>query len=110
MRRPRLDIRHTVSYADLTIDIGHRLVFRGNRKIELSKREFDLLFAFVKEPGRIFTRSQLLDLVWGVDCDVIPNVVETYISYLRAKIDNGEELKLIRTIRGSGYVFSVEET
>jgi DNA-binding response OmpR family regulator len=59
-----------------------------------------------QQPERVFTRSQLLDYVWGVDRDVVPNVVETYISYLRAKIDNGESLRLIRTMRGSGYTLS----
>ena len=109
LRRPRLDVRHTITYANLTIDIGQRAVFRGERKIKLSNREFDLLNVFLKEPGRIFTRRQLLDLVWGVDRALSPNVVETYISYLRTKIDNGEGVKLIHTAHGSGYFFGVED-
>jgi DNA-binding response OmpR family regulator len=109
LRRPRLDVRHTLTYADLTVDVGRQLVFRGTRRIDLSKREFALLLAFVKEPGTIFTRAQLLDLVWGTDRDLAPNVVESYVSYVRAKIDQGEPIKLIQTIRGAGYMLNAEE-
>lgn len=109
LRRPRLEIREILRYADLMVDVGNRLVFRGERKIDLSKREFELLLTFMREPERVFTRSQLLDLAWGVDREVVFNVVETYISYLRSKIDGGEEMKLLRTVRGSGYVLQSEE-
>jgi two-component system response regulator MprA len=84
-------------------------VFRSGRRIDLSRREYDLLATFMQQPERVFTRSELLDLVWGVDRDVVPNVVETYIFYLRAKIDAGENVKLIRTRRGAGYALSEHE-
>jgi len=103
LRRPRMELRQTFAYGDLTVDVGRRSVFRGNRRVELSTREFDLLVTLVRNPEHVFTRSQLLDLVWGVDRDVVPNTVETYISYLRAKIDSGEAVKLIHTLRGVGY-------
>jgi DNA-binding response OmpR family regulator len=104
LRRPRMELRETFSYNDLTVDVGRRTVFRGNRRVELSTREFDLLLTLVRNPEHVFTRSDLLDLVWGIDRDVVPNTVETYISYLRAKIDSGEAVKLIQTLRGVGYV------
>ncbi|MBV8354856.1 MAG: response regulator transcription factor, partial [Candidatus Eremiobacteraeota bacterium] len=104
LRRPRLQGRETFRYADLVVDVSRRSVFRGTRRIELSTREFDLLLTFVQHPEQVFTRAQLLDLVWGVDRDVVPNTVETYVSYLRAKIDSGEPVKLIQTLRGVGYV------
>jgi DNA-binding response OmpR family regulator len=104
LRRPRLELRELEQYADVGVDVGRRLVYRGRRSIELSTREFDLLLTFVRNPGVVFTRTMLLDLVWGGDCDVLPNTVETYISYLRAKIDSNEPLKLIHTLRGAGYV------
>lgn len=104
LRRPRLQQRETFRYADLVIDVSRHAVFRGKRRIDLSTREFDLLLTFVQHPERVFTRAQLLDLVWGVDRDVVPNTVETYVSYLRAKIDSGEPVKLIQTLRGVGYV------
>jgi DNA-binding response OmpR family regulator len=92
LRRPRLVAPSIVQYADLTIDLD-----------ELSAREYALLLTFVRNPERVFTRDQLLDLVWGSDRDVGPGAVETYVSYLRAKIDANFEPKLIRTIRGAGY-------
>lgn len=103
LRRPRMELRQTFAYSDLSVDVGRRSVFRGTRRVELSTREFDLLLTLVRNPEHVFTRSQLLDLVWGVDRDVVPNTVETYISYLRAKIDSGEAVKLIHTLRGVGY-------
>jgi DNA-binding response OmpR family regulator len=109
LRRPRLDVRQTLRYADLTVDVARRVAFRGERRIELSRREYDLLMTFLQQPERVFSRSQLLDLVWGVDRDVVPNVVETYISYLRAKIDHGQPVPLIRTLRGSGYLLSYRD-
>ncbi len=104
LRRPRMEVSQSFRYADLTVDVGRRAVFRGSRRVELSTREFDLLCALVRNPEHVFTRSDLLDLVWGIDRDVVPNTVETYISYLRAKIDSGEAVKLIQTLRGVGYV------
>ncbi len=103
LRRPRMELRQTFAYADLSVDLSRRSVYRGNRRVELSTREFDLLLTFVRHPEQVFTRSQLLDLVWGVDRDVVPNTVETYVSYLRAKLDSGEPVKLIQTLRGVGY-------
>jgi DNA-binding response OmpR family regulator len=103
LRRPRLELRQTFTYADLTVDLARRAVFRGARRVDLSTREFDLLLTFVRNPERVFSRSELLDLVWGVDRDIVPNTVETYISYLRAKIDSNEGVKLIHTLRGVGY-------
>jgi two-component system OmpR family response regulator len=109
LRRPRLEIRHLLRYADLTVDVARQAISRGSRRIDLSRREYDLLVTLLQQPERVFTRSQLLDFVWGVDRDVVPNVVETYISYLRGKIDSGERVKLIRTRRGSGYVMSMHD-
>jgi DNA-binding response OmpR family regulator len=103
LRRPRIEARETFTYADLSIDTPSRTVLRGNRRIELSAREFDLLRVFAEHAEQVLTRSQLLDLVWGVDRDVIPNTVETYVSFLRAKVDSGEPVKLIQTLRGAGY-------
>jgi DNA-binding response OmpR family regulator len=103
LRRPRMELREQYRYADIMVDVSRRTVFRGQRRIDLSTREFDLLLTFVRNPEQVFTRSMLLDLVWGVDKDVVPNTVETYISYLRAKIDSTEPVKLIHTLRGVGY-------
>jgi two-component system response regulator MprA len=103
LRRPRIEQHETFQYADLNINAASRTVYRGNRRIELSAREFDLLRVFAEHAEEVLTRSQLLDLVWGIDRDVIPNTVETYVSFLRAKLDSGEPVKLIQTLRGAGY-------
>jgi two-component system, OmpR family, response regulator MprA len=103
LRRPRLESRPTLTYADLTVDVSRRAVYRGDKRVELSAREFDLLVTFLRSPERVFSRTELLDAVWGVDRDLVPNTVETYISYLRAKLDSGEAVKLIQTLRGVGY-------
>ncbi|HYL26397.1 MAG TPA: response regulator transcription factor [Candidatus Nitrosotalea sp.] len=103
LRRPSIEHREAFTYSDLTIDAASRTVYRGNRRIDLSPREFDLLRVFAEHAEEVLTRSELLDLVWGIDRDVIPNTVETYVSFLRAKLDSGERVKLIQTLRGVGY-------
>jgi len=108
LRRPRLEHPAIVSYADLSIDLDRREVKRGTERIDLSAREYALLLMFARNPERVFTRDQLLDLVWGSDRDVGPGAVETYVSYLRAKIDANFEPKLIRTIRGAGYALRAQ--
>jgi DNA-binding response OmpR family regulator len=103
LRRPRLARRAFLSLADLEVDVETREVRRGGRGIELSAREFDLLLALLRYPRRVFTRDELLDRVWGNDRIVGHGTVETYISYLRAKVDQGFEKRLIHTHRGAGY-------
>lgn len=103
LRRPLLACPTVLRYLDLVVDMETRDVERGGKKIELSAREFDLLAVLLRHPHRVFSRDQLLDMVWGTDRFVSPGAVETYISYLRAKIDADFECKLIHTHRGVGY-------
>jgi DNA-binding response OmpR family regulator len=84
------------------------MVRRGERRVTLSTREFDLVVALARRPGRVYSREELLDLVWGVDREVTLNSVETYIHYLRGKIDTVGETQLIQTIRGAGYALRDE--
>jgi DNA-binding response OmpR family regulator len=102
LRRPRIVRWDLVRYADVTLDVTQRKAVRSGKPLELSKREFDLLLALTRRPEQVFTRSQLLDIVWGVDSTVTPAAVETYICYLRAKVD-AEGEPLIHTVRGLGY-------
>ncbi len=81
---------------------------RNGRRIDLSAREFALLLVFMRNPNRIFDRDRLLDLVWGSDREVTPGTVDTYVSYLRAKLERGDEARLIRTVRGAGYALRSE--
>jgi DNA-binding response OmpR family regulator len=90
------------------LDIGSRRAETASGPVELTAREFDLLVALLREPGRVFTRDQLLDRVWGEDAEVEPNVVETYVSYLRAKLGEAGPRPLIRTIRRVGYTARID--
>jgi DNA-binding response OmpR family regulator len=91
---------------DLQLDLETRTVARAGREIDLSTREFDLLATLMRRPRRVFTREELQDLVWGAERDITLGTVETYICYVRAKIDAGAPKKLVRTIRGVGYTLT----
>jgi two-component system, OmpR family, response regulator MprA len=103
LRRPALRRSAHLRVGDLEVEMETRSVRRGERWIDLSTREFDLLAALARRPKRVFTREELLDLVWGEDRNVTLGTVETYISYLRAKIERDTEARLIHTVRGVGY-------
>lgn len=87
----------------LTIDISRHSVKYGNNFIELTKREFELLEYLVRNKNIVLTRDQILNKVWGYDYIGETNVVDVYIRYLRTKIDDRYDVKLIHTIRGVGY-------
>jgi len=107
LRRPQLIEEQVLHWHDLSLNTDTREVRRGKDPIELTHREFDLLSVFMREPRRVFSKDHLLELVWGHDFEGGPNIVETYISYLRAKIDRaGEPGSFIRTVRSVGYGLS----
>ena len=95
--------------ADLTVDVSRRRVTRGGRDIELTGREFALLQYFLENKTLVLSRDQLLEKVWGYGYLGETNVVDVYVRYLRGKIDDGFELKLLQTVRGVGYVLRDEE-
>jgi DNA-binding response OmpR family regulator len=109
LRRPQLDRADVIRYGDLELDIAQRAARRGNRRIPLSTREYTLLITLLRRPKRVFSKEELLELVWGGGREVTLNTVETYISYLRAKIDQPPARRLIQTVRGVGYRLSPEE-
>ncbi|HSZ76839.1 MAG TPA: response regulator transcription factor [Chthoniobacterales bacterium] len=88
---------------DLTLDVATRIARRGNRRIDLTRREFSLLECLMRAPGRVFTRTQLCQHVWEYQFDAGTNLVEVYIQRLRRKVDDSEPIKLIQTVRGAGY-------
>ncbi len=90
-------------FEDLTLNPNTREVFRGERRIELTKIEFDLLELFLQHPRQVLTRDQILDLVWGYNFDSGTNSLAVYIGYLRRKLEERGEPRLIQTIRGVGY-------
>ncbi len=95
--------------ADLTLDPARRMVSRGEKKIDLSPREFALLDYFMRNPERVLTRTMITEHVWDYDFDTETNVIDVYVNYLRKKIDSDKEAKLIHTVRGVGYVLREPE-
>lgn len=94
--------------ADLTLDPARRIVSRGGEQIDLTPREFTLLHYFMRNPGRVLTRTMIAEHVWNYDFDTMTNTIDVYVNYLRKKIDAGRESKLIHTVRGVGYVLKAE--
>jgi DNA-binding response OmpR family regulator len=88
----------------LTLDPATRRVARGARRIDLTAREYALLECFMRNVGRVLSRPQLAERVWGLDFDPGSNVVDVYVGYLRRKIDGPGEPRLLHTLRGAGYV------
>ncbi len=108
LRRPHLEQPEVLHYADLTVDLQTHTVERGDRRIDLSPLEYALLVTLLRRPKRVFTREDLLDLVWGDESDASAAAVERYISYLRSKVDDGFAQRLIHTVRGVGYTLRLE--
>jgi len=88
---------------DLALDLIRHEARRAGRVIDLTAKEFALLEYLMRHPGQALTRTQITDQVWRYDLDVLSNVVDIYIHYLRDKIDRGFSQTLIKTIRGVGY-------
>ncbi len=97
-----------LSYADLSMDLGGHRVRRGNRDVHLGPTEFRLLRHFMQHPGRVFSREQLLDIVWGHDVYVEPRTVDVHIRRLRKALNDDSETDLIRTVRSAGYSLDVQ--
>jgi len=87
----------------LSLNRRTREVFRGKRAIELTAKEFDLLEYLLTNPRQVFTRDQILERVWGYDFLGDSNIIEVYIRYLRLKLEENNEKRLIHTVRGVGY-------
>jgi DNA-binding response OmpR family regulator len=79
---------------------------RGDRRIELTNKEYALLEYLMRNAGRVLTRSQITEHVWNLQFDTETNVIDVYVAYLRQKIDRGEPMRLIKTVRGVGYQLS----
>ena len=94
---------------ELTVNLITRQVRRGEQRIELTNREFNLLELLMRAPGRVFTRTQILEHVWGYDFDPQTNVVDVCIRRLRAKIDSPSAPSRIETVRSVGYRFRCPE-
>jgi two-component system response regulator MprA len=102
LRRHRAE-SEPLRYGDLVLDPATREVWRADRPIELTNREYDLLLLFLRHPRQVLTRDQILEQVWGYDTEADTNALEVHIGHLRQKLEAQNELRLIQTIRGIGY-------
>jgi len=103
-RRPAVEPRIVLRAADLALDTSLRQVARGDRKVDLTNKEYALLEYLLRKKNVVVTRGMILNHVWDLDYDGGTNLVEVYVNYLRRKIDHDFEPKLIRTVHGVGYV------
>jgi len=110
LARIRAQLRHVrqaqasvLQVGDVTLDLKTRQVTRGERRVDLTTREFALLEFLMRHAGQVLTRSQILNGVWGYGFDPQSNVVDVYVGYLRGKLDRPGEESLIETVRGGGY-------
>ena len=104
IRRAEPPAEPRLGFADLTMDLLTREVRRGDRQIDLSRTEFSLLELFLEHPRHVLTRSQIFERVWGYDFGPTSNSLGVYIGYLRKKLEDQGETRLIHTVRGVGYV------
>ncbi|MFL5953915.1 MAG: response regulator transcription factor [Gaiellaceae bacterium] len=95
-------------YADVSLDPATREVYRGERRLQLTRTEFNLLELFLRNPRQVLTRSQIYERVWGYDFGATSNALWVYIGYLRRKLEEGGEPRLLHTVRGVGYALREE--
>lgn len=103
LRRGVRDLDSTLRYADLELNRISRQVTRNGKRVELTAREFALLEYLMRNSGRRVTRSMIMQDVWNLNFDTMTNVVDVYINYLRKKVDEGQPVRVIHTVRGIGY-------
>lgn len=103
-RRAGAKLGQPYIFADLKLDPSSRLAYRGERAITLTAKEYDLLEFFMRHPNQVLTRDQIFDQIWGYDFGGESNVIEVYIRYLRSKLEESGEPRLLETVRGVGYV------
>jgi DNA-binding response OmpR family regulator len=94
-----------IAFDGLRIDMLERRAWRDEEQVDLSSREFALLEYFMRHPGQVLSRQQILSAIWDYDFDPGSNIVDVYVRYLRNKIDHPGEPSFISTVRGSGYRF-----
>ena len=95
-------------FSDVVLDPATREASRGGRRMQLTRTEFNLLELFLRNPRQVLTRSQIYERVWGYDFGATSNALWVYIGYLRRKLEEGDEPRLLHTVRGVGYALREE--
>ena len=108
LRRVKVEAPEILSYADLRLDTGTHQAFRGDRPIEFTAKEYELLELFLRHPRQVLTREVIYDRVWNYDFGGESNIIEVYVRYIRQKTEANGEPRLIHTVRGVGYVLREE--
>jgi heavy metal response regulator len=108
LRREPVLLGTTLRVADLTLDTATRQVSRAGQPVTLTNKEYALLEYLMRHPNQVLTRTMIAEHVWNFDFDTGTNVIDVHIRYLRRKIDDPHELKLIQTVRGAGYRISAD--
>lgn len=104
LRRTQTDRSVILTFQDLALDTSTRIATRQGRVVPLTAKEYDLLELFLRHPRQVMTREMIFDRVWGYDFGGESNVLDVYIRYLRQKLEQENETRLIQTVRGVGYV------
>lgn len=104
-----MGVQKVVHFNDLTIETANRIVHRGDKQVDLTKREYNLLMTLIENKNNVVTREQLLNTIWGPESKIETNVVEVYVRYLRNKIDVPGRPSYIKTVRGTGYMVRTDE-
>jgi len=94
----------TLRFADVVVDPAARTATRGERDLDLTKTEFDLLELLVRNAGRVMARDVIYERIWGYDFETTSNPLDVYVGYLRRKLESDGEPRLVQTVRGIGYV------
>ena len=108
VRRNSTEKSDVLTVGDLSVELSTKRVMRGGKEILLSAKEFGLLETLIRHKGQVLSRAQLENQVWDFGFEGSSNIVDVYIRYLRRKVDDPFEKKLIHTIRGAGYVLKEE--
>ncbi|PIP71557.1 MAG: DNA-binding response regulator [Nitrospinae bacterium CG22_combo_CG10-13_8_21_14_all_47_10] len=104
LRRGKTEVKTTLEIADLTLDLVSHKVKRQNQEIELTGKEYSLLEYFLRNQGKVLTRTMIAEHVWDYNFDTFTNVIDVYVNHLRKKIDKNYSQKLLHTLRGVGYI------
>ena len=104
LRRGKAEVKTELQIADLSLNLVSHKVNRGGGEVELTGKEYSLLEYFMRNQGKVLTRTMIAEHVWDYNFDTFTNVIDVYVNHLRKKVDKGHSKKLLHTLRGVGYI------